>query len=368
MKSGFYMNDSVFPGRIGRLRGVLAGEGLDSFLAVRPENRYYLTGFTGTSGSVLITGSETYLFTDFRYDQQAREQSPHCRVVVAPDTLMETMGGMEGELDFSRLGCEGDYLTHLQFNALGERLPGREIRPTAGLVEGLRAIKDEGEIGAIAAAAGLSDQALDHILPFIREGVTEAELALEIEFFMRRKGAEGAAFSLIVASGPRSAMPHGTATGRRLAGGELLTMDFGAVVGGYCSDITRTVAVGRADKKMEEIYRIVLEAQLAGIDAVREGVPASAADRAAREVIRRHGYGGNFGHSTGHGLGLQVHESPRLSSRDNSILRKGMVVTVEPGIYLPGWGGVRIEDSVVVEEKGCRVLTSSPKEKLMVCG
>ncbi len=354
--------------RMDRLRQMLDEEDLDAFLVTRPENRYYLAGFTGTSGAVLITEREACLITDFRYDEQAREQSPHCRVISAAGTLPEVLAGLGGDLHIRRLGCEGDYLTYHQFTELKEKLGECEVRPLAGFVESLRAVKDDSEVEIIAGAAKLADMAYNHILPLVREGVSEAELALEIEFFMRQRGAERAAFPLIVASGPRSAMPHGTASQKMLRRGELLTMDFGAVLKGYSSDITRTVAVGRRDKKMENVYGIVLEAQLAGISAIREGVRASEVDRAARNVIQKHGYGENFGHSTGHGLGLQVHENPRLSSRDDTELKRGMVLTVEPGIYLPGWGGVRIEDTVVVGKNGCRVLTASPKEDLLICG
>ena len=354
--------------RVNRLRGLLAAKGVDAFLITRPENRYYLTGFTGTSGAVVVTRNEILLVTDFRYDEQAKAEAPRCRVLMAAGPLAETIAGLDGDLTFASLGCEGDYITHLQFCELRDILPGVGVVPLSGLVEELRAVKDQAEINMIYDAVRLSDAAFRHILQFVREGVSERDLALELEFFVRKNGAEGMAFQQITASGYRSAMPHGTASPKLLAEGELLTMDFGAMLSGYCSDITRTVAVGRADKKMEEIYSIVLEAQMAGIAAIRQGIPASEVDRASREVIGGYGYGENFRHSTGHGLGLQIHENPRLSSRDDTVLKKGMVVTVEPGIYLPGWGGVRIEDTVVVEENGCRVLTSSEKERLMVCG
>lgn len=358
----------IFSDRINRLRKKILSKGLDSFFIIRPENRYYLTGFTGTSGAVLLTESQIYLVTDFRYDEQAKAQSPHCKIVIAPDTVPDALGRLSGELGLRHLGCEGDYITYQQFAALQEKLEDCPIMPLSGFVEDLRAVKDALEIKNISEAVSLSDRAFQHILPFIAEGAAERDIALEIEFFMRREGAEGLAFQIIVASGGRASMPHGTASEKLLSAGDLVIMDFGAVLAGYCSDITRTVSVGRADKKMEDIYGIVLEAQMAGLMAVREGVPASEVDRAARGVIDGYGYADNFGHSTGHGLGLQIHEDPRLSSRDDTILKKGMVVTIEPGIYLPGWGGVRIEDTVVVEENGCRVLTSSPKDRLIICG
>ncbi|MCL6479443.1 MAG: Xaa-Pro peptidase family protein [Peptococcaceae bacterium] len=354
--------------RIDRLRQMLPEAGVDAFLVTGPENRFYLTGFTGSSGWVVVTEREACLITDFRYEQQARAQSPKCRIIVAGDTLPDALGELAAELKVLRVGCEGDDLTYNQYVAIRDKLPGCEVRPLAGTVEGLRAIKEEFEIGKISAAVKLADEAFLHILPYVRDGVRERDVALEIEFFMRKEGAEGASFPLIVASGHRAAMPHGTASDKVIRRGELVIIDLGASLEGYNSDMTRTVAVGGADKKMEEIYRVVLEAQLAGIKAIRGGVTASEVDRAARSVIEGHGYGDYFGHSTGHGLGLQIHESPRLSARDNTELKPGMVVTVEPGIYLPGWGGVRIEDTVVVEENGCCVLTSSPKDRLIICG
>ncbi len=358
---------SHFQGRIAKLRNMIAGSGVNAMLVSRPENRFYLTGFTGTSGAVLITPAGACLITDFRYEEQARCQSPHCRVVLAQETVLDTLASVMEQTGAGTLGCEGDYLTQQQFTALGEKF-GEGVIPLYGRVEELRRIKDETEIECIFRAADLSDRAFKHVLPLLREGVSEGELALELEFFMRREGAAGVAFPLIVASGPRSAMPHGRASDRRLSAGDMVIMDFGPILDSYCSDMTRTVAVGRADKKMGDVYRIVLEAQLAGIMAVREGVRASEVDGAARAVIEGYGFGKNFGHSTGHGLGLQIHENPRLSSRDETVLKKGMVVTVEPGIYLPGLGGVRIEDTVLVMEKGCRVLNSSPKDRLLVCG
>ena len=354
--------------RINSLRELFSQESIDAFLITRPENRFYLTGFTGTSGAVLLTGDDIFLITDFRYDEQAREESPHCRVIMISGSLFDVLNELSINHSFGHLGCEGDFMTQQQFRSLEGELKNLEVKPLNGLVEQLRLIKDEQEIKLIGDAVSLSDKAFNHIQPFIREGAIERELALEIEFIMRKSGAEGIAFSFIVASGFRSAMPHGTASEKRLQKGELLIMDFGALLKGYHSDITRTVAVGQADQKMLDLYKVVLEAQLAGIHAVREGVLASEVDKAARDVISGYGYGENFGHSTGHGLGLQIHENPRVSSQDHTVLKKGMVVTVEPGIYLSGWGGIRIEDTVVVEERGCRILTSSPKDKLIVCG
>lgn len=354
--------------RINKLRALFSGEGIDAFLVTGPENRFYLTGFTGSSGSVLVTCNEVFIITDFRYDEQAKKQSPHCSIVMVGDGLPETVQQLARQNNIKRLGCEGEVISYQQYAAIAEKLAACDLVPLYGFMDSLRAVKDKDEIDSIARAVNLADRAYSHIIPMVREGVSEKDLSLELEFFMRKSGAEGISFPLIVASGQRSSLPHGIATDKIIARGDLVTMDFGASLAGYNSDITRTLVVGEADKKQEEIYGIVLEAQLAGIRSVKPGVPASEVDRAAREVIESYGYGECFGHSTGHGLGLQIHENPRLSSRDHTELKPGMVVTVEPGIYIAGWGGVRIEDSILVDSTGPRILSSSPKEKLIVCG
>ncbi|HBV96821.1 MAG: Xaa-Pro dipeptidase [Peptococcaceae bacterium BICA1-7] len=354
--------------RVNKLRELFSGEGIDAFLVTSPENRFYLTGFTGSSGSVLITDREIFLITDFRYDEQAKKQCPHCTVVMAREGIPEALQELVQNINIRILGCEGEIITYQQYTSLEEKLAAQKIKPLYGFMDSLRAVKDHDEIECIARAVELTDRAFSHVLPFIRDGVTENSLALELEFFMRKNGAEGIAFPFIVASGQRSSLPHGTATEKIISGGDLVTLDFGASLAGYNSDMTRTVVVGKADDQQKKIYSIVLEAQLAGIRAVRPGVAASEVDRAARDVIAGHGYGECFGHSTGHGLGLKIHENPRLSVKDDTELKPGMVVTVEPGIYLPGWGGVRIEDSVLVESHGVRVLSTSEKDRLLVCG
>ncbi|NPV72415.1 MAG: aminopeptidase P family protein [Pelotomaculum sp.] len=353
--------------RVEKLRELLEGAGVEAFYITSPENRFYLSGFTGTAGAVLVTREGLWLLTDFRYTGQARRECPGFEIVEVagsyPEAVLEISRGKGG---FSLLGCEGDHLTYSQFMALKEGLAGVGLKPLGGLVEKLRICKDESEINLIEQAVLFADEAFKRTLPYIRPGVTEREVALQLEYIMRRMGADASAFKIIVASGSRSALPHGVASAKTIQAGDLVTIDFGAVYGGYHSDLTRTVAVGRPDKKQEEIYSIVLEAQKKAIAALRAGVRALEVDYAARQTIRSRGYGSYFGHGTGHGLGLSIHEGPRLSERDGTVLQTGMVVTVEPGIYLPGWGGVRIEDTVVVEDGGCRVLTRSPKDELIV--
>jgi len=239
------------------------------------------------------------------------------------------------------------------------------LRSTEGLAEKRRLLKDAAEMAAIEKAMSLLDEGFEYILSCIKPGAIEQAVAWELEAFLRLKGAAKTAFPYIVASGYRAALPHGEASAKAICHGEIITIDFGVVVDNYCSDMTRTIALGNPGAKLKEIYKIVLEAQESALAAIKTGIPASAVDKVARDIIAAHGYGEYFGHSTGHGVGLAVHEGPTLSPKDDTVLQPGMVVTVEPGIYLPGIGGVRIEDSVAVEENRCRLLTVSPKHELI---
>jgi Xaa-Pro aminopeptidase len=351
--------------RIEKLRERFAGAGVEALYITNPENRFYLSGFTGTAGSLLLGLNNSYLFTDFRYTGQAARECPDYQVIETSGESSEVLREYLTGEGISLLGLEGDYLTYNQFQTLKEKLGGVELKTVDGLVEELRARKDKDETAFIEEAVRLADEAFKEVLPLIRPGVPEREVALQLEYFMRRLGAEGAAFKTIVASGYRSALPHGVASSRIMAPGDFVTLDFGAVYNGYHSDITRTVVLGRPEKKQEEIYQLVLEAQMSAIESLQAGIKASDVDGAARRIIEQAGYGKQFGHGTGHGVGLSIHEKPRLSAKDQSLLEEGMVVTIEPGIYLPGWGGVRIEDTVLVLNGGCRVLTRTPKENLL---
>lgn len=355
------------PGRLERLRHKLKREGREALFVTQPENRRYLSGFTGSAGALLIDQHNACLLVDFRYLEQAALECPEWTVYEIKETTADFLAGILPRLGIVSLACEGDYLTCQQFKSLQDKLPGIKVEPVYGFVDELRATKEPEEIENLRRAAELADQAFWYILDFLRPGVRELDVALELEFFMRKKGARKISFEIIVASGPRGAMPHGTASEKVLRSGELVTIDYGCEYRGYHSDLTRTVSIGIPDGKQEKIYAVVREAQAAGLKALRAGVKANAVDQAVREVMARYGYLDSFRHSTGHGLGLSVHEAPRLSKNDKTVLQAGMVVTVEPGIYLPGWGGVRIEDMAVVEENGCRLLTGAPKERLIIC-
>lgn len=354
------------PERISRLRKLLGPFEIDAFYITNPENRYYLSGFTGSTGALLLTREQSYLLTDFRYTTQAAMESPEYQVVEVSETYAAVLFQILKENRLFRLGLEGDHQTCNQYFNLSKECAGVEIKPLSGGVEQLRILKDESEIDLIKKAVGIADQAFAQILPLIKPGVTEQEIALQLEFTMRRMGADGPAFNIIVASGVRSALPHGVASTKTIAAGDLVTFDFGAVYQGYHSDITRTVVINSLNPRQEEIYKIVLEAQMNAAAAVKAGARASDVDCAARSIIEKKGYGECFGHSTGHGLGLSIHEKPRLAAKDDTVLEAGMVITVEPGIYIRNWGGVRIEDTVLVEENSCRILTKTPKEKLLV--
>lgn len=352
--------------RLARLRQKMSAKGISHLYITKPENRYYLSGFTGTAGVLLIGQATADFLTDFRYIEQVKTQSPHFNVVkveqLSPVGLLsEILGKYKG----AKLAFEAADLSYKKYQELEHGLPGIELVPCEGLVEELRLIKDETEIKIIRQAMAIGDKAFAHILQYIKPGISELALALELEFFMRKLGASGTAFATIMASGPRAALPHGVASDRQLQAGDLLTMDFGALYQGYNSDMTRTVVLGQPDQRQLEIYNIVLEAQRAGLAAVKAGISAKEVDAAARQVITGYGYGGFFGHGTGHGVGIAIHENPSLNTKDETLLQPGMVVTIEPGIYLPQWGGVRIEDSVLVTANGCEILTSSPKNELM---
>ncbi|MDI6709689.1 MAG: Xaa-Pro peptidase family protein [Thermoanaerobacterales bacterium] len=354
-------------GRLAAVREKMDEAGHAALLVTGEHNRRYLAGFTGTTGVLLITAAQAYFLTDFRYLEQARAESPDFELVRVERTWVESLAQLAADLGLSELAFESDHLTYYQHASLQEKLPGVSLSPTRGLVEQMRAAKDEDEIAAIRRAVGIVDEVFADVVREFAAGPSERELAAELEYRFRKAGADGSSFATIVASGARSALPHGVASEKPPAPGDLVIIDCGCVHRGYCSDFTRTLHLGpRPADWQEEIYRIVLEAQQAAIAAIRPGVPCREVDAAAREVITRYGYGDYFGHSTGHGLGLEIHEEPRLSALEERLLAEGNVVTVEPGIYLPGKGGVRIEDVVVVREDAAEILTRTPKNGLIL--
>ena len=354
--------------RTQRLIETLPGAGVDVVLVTNLVNVGYLTGYTGSNGLALV-GPQTRTFvTDFRYVEQAAEEvDPFFERVRAPQDLIEAIGDAlpDGAL---RLGFEDAYVSVREHGRLRELLPERaELVPAGNLVEGLRAVKESGEVERIRAATVLADGAFQQVVGGGLIGRTEREVAIALEQEMRTRGAQRPSFDTIVAAGPNGALPHAKPRDRGIAAGELVVIDWGAELDGYCSDCTRTVAAGEPGEDARTAYDLVLAAQRKGVELVRAGADCREVDRLAREVIDAGGHGEHFGHGLGHGVGLEVHEGPRLSQRAEGELHAGNVVTVEPGIYLPGRFGIRIEDLVVVREDGCEILTSVPKE-LIVAG
>ena len=336
---------------------------LASLLVMNPKHWYYLTGFTGESGALIISRKGTALITDGRFLEQARQETSRVRVVAQNGSLLKSTGEFLKSQGSGRVGFGTSQLTVAQFQGLRKEA-GRRVRWVAadGKVEGLRARKTPGEIAQMRKAAHLAGDVLQGVLKLLRPGVREIEIGAEIEYQMRRRGASGPAFETIVAFGERSAYPHARPTGKRLKKNELVVLDLGAILAHYCSDITRTVFVGRASQHIRQWYGAVQEAQEAARAAVKAGIRGGDVDNAARSVLAAHKLDRHFTHSTGHGLGLEVHEEPRLARGQKQTLEPGNVVTIEPGIYVPGIGGIRIEDDVVVYEDRTEVLTRVPRD------
>jgi Xaa-Pro aminopeptidase len=348
--------------RLDQLRSRLLGEDLPGLLVSKRENRLYLSGFTGSAGVLVITGDRQILITDFRYVLQVGREAPDWELVQVERTVPETVREVLRKLGLPRVGIESEHLTVAQYQQFGGDDPAEPYRlvPAPSLVEQLRLVKDAGEIESIRAATRITDAAYAHLLTRVAPGVTEFELALEAEWYMRRQGAE-AAFDIIVGAGENGALPHAQPGDRPLQAGDLVVVDMGARYRHYCADMTRTFAVSEATPVTSTIYRICLDAQLAGVNGIRAGMSGREADAMVRTVIERAGYGEYFGHGTGHGVGVEVHEAPRLSKTAEDPLPAGSIITVEPGIYLPEVGGVRIEDLCLTTETGVEILTGTPK-------
>lgn len=352
--------------KLTNLRKGLTEEGIEALLITNPINRRYISNFTGTAGVVLVTAEEAIFITDFRYTEQAEEEISNFTIVEHTGLMLEEIHKQLTEQGIKSLGFEQNHITYAEYQNFKKHLTSVELVPTNNLLENLRIIKTDEEIEIMEKAAEIADQAYEHILSYIKPGVKEIDVATELEFYMRKLGATSSSFDIIVASGHRSALPHGVASDKEINSGELVTMDFGALYQGYCSDITRTVAVGEISDQLEEIYEIVLAAQKLGVEHIKPGMTGKEADALTRDYISEKGYGKYFGHSTGHGLGMEVHEAPGLSHRTETALLPGMVVTVEPGIYIPEVGGCRIEDDILITETGNRRLTKSDKELIIL--
>jgi len=351
--------------RIEKLRKELESRQVDAMLITNPYNRRYMTGFTGTSGAAVVSKNDAVFITDFRYTEQAKKQVKDFRIIQQESSILKEVAKIADEWKIKTLGFEKDTMTYGEYESY-QKVLNVELVPLSGVIEKIRLIKTDEEIKIIKVACEIADAAFSHILNFIKPGVTELEVSNELEFFMRKQGASSSSFDTIVASGLRSALPHGVATDKVIEKGDFVTLDFGAIYNGYVSDMTRTIAVGQPSAKLVEMYNVVLEAQLLAIEKIKPGMKGIEADKIARDYLAERGYGEAFGHSTGHGIGLEVHEGPNLSYRSEQVLEPNMVVTVEPGVYLPEIGGVRIEDDIVITETGNERLTHSPKELIIL--
>lgn len=355
--------------RAGRVRATFAEAGIDALLVTRLPNVRYLTGFSGSAGIVALTPDALVLVTDGRYAEQSRAQLDEAgvtaRVAIAPtadDQRSALLAAVDG---CDRLGLEAHGVTWAQQRDYADWFAAHALVPTSDLVEAQRRIKEPGEVARIRAACSIADDALAELLPRLADGPTEESFALDLEVAMRTRGATRVSFDPIVAGGPNGARPHARPSPRPIARGELVVIDFGCVVDGYCSDMTRTVSVGDPGPEAVRLWETVRESQQAGRAAVGPGVSCAAVDAASRDVIEAAGYGDAFVHGTGHGVGLEIHEAPRVARTATGTLAPGSVVTVEPGIYLPGVGGVRIEDTLVVTDDGAAALTEFPKQLVL---
>lgn len=352
--------------RLTALRKRLEDEGVDAVIITAPDNRFYFSGFTGTAGVLFITADKNILVTDSRYVEQAAQQAPdfHVQKLYSRDDFFPLFHDLCEREKISRLGFEADVLTYNAWNNWTRHVKGIEMVPLQRIAV-LRIVKDSQELEVMRRAAAIAERALEETMKLIKVGMTERAIAAELEYRMRVAGADKPSFDLIVASGPRSALPHGVASDRRLQAGDFVTIDFVCYYRGYASDETRTIVLGSADERQREIYEIVLAAQERALALIRPGVTVRAIDRAARDYIAERGYGEYFGHGLGHGLGINVHEVPTLGpSAEDIPLEPGMVITIEPGIYLPEWGGVRIEDAVIVTNDGYENLAGYTKKLL----
>ena len=347
--------------RIARLRRIMQERGIDTLLVTQHENVRYLTGFTGSAGSVLIGASgRPVLITDFRYQEQAKAETSGAKLLIQKKDHVSTIKAAADLFDTDILWFDESSMTLDRLRAL--RKQKLRLRGVKDPVAEIRREKDAVELTLIRRAIRRAEEAFCELSPRIRAGTTEQELGVRLEMLIREKGSRRAAFDIIVASGRNGAMPHASVSGRRLRAGDLVTFDFGAEADGYYSDITRTVCVGRPNTRQREVHGLVLHAQQNAIHAVRPGIACADIDRAARALIEKAGHGKQFGHATGHGIGLMVHEAPTIAALSKGEIREGMVFTVEPGVYIAGWGGVRIEDMVLATKNGHQVLTSLPRE------
>ena len=352
--------------RIDKVRETLAKESLDGLLVSNIFNVHYLSGFTGSAGMCVILLDRAYFISDGRYRLQSKDQVKGMEILIDTEPHPKIIQKNHLIPDGVSIGFEADFLVVSQMEQLKELLPGARWEPTIRVVEEISAVKDPSELRAIQMAVEITDRTYDQVLPEIRPGVTEREIAGRISYTHRMFGAEGDAFEPIVAGGPNSAFPHAVPSDREFRDGDFVVLDFGAKYGGYCADMTRTVVVGHVSERQREMYDVVFNAQRKGCETARAGMKCKELDSITRDLITESGYGENFVHNTGHGLGMEIHAIPRLSQLSNDVLVENNVVTIEPGIYLSQLGGVRIEDDIIIKKNGCEILNQSTRELLIL--
>lgn len=351
--------------RIAKIKEMLEELNLDAFYITHIPNIRYITGFSGSSGYVIVTKDTDYFLTDFRYKEQSAEQVKGFEIRVNYK-VMDEMKMIFASEEFKRVGFEATHISVNSYENLKNDFPGVEFVPVSERIEKLTMIKTDGEIEMLQKAIDITDKTFMKMLEIIKPGMKEKDVSAEISYWHKKYGADKDSFDPIVASGWRGCLPHGVASDKIIDSGEMVTLDFGCIYNGFCSDLTRTISVGTPSDEMKKIYDIVLDAQLRAIAFAKEGVTSKELDSSARDYISECGYGEKFGHGLGHGLGIEVHEIPSVSQRMDMSLPVGVVVTIEPGIYVENLGGVRIEDDILIQKDGCKVLNKSPKELIII--
>lgn len=351
--------------RTTKVQQLLKDNQLDALIVSSTYNLRYVSNFTGTAGLSVITQDQAYFITDFRYTEQANDQASHMTVIEHKGDLYGEVENIIQDQGIQTIGFEKDYVTFAQYETIKDKLSA-DLKPVSNMIEELRLVKDDQEVELIQKAIEITEKAYQHILDYVEEGMTEIQLANELDFFMRQQGASGVSFETIVASGKRSAMPHGVASDKEIERGDMITIDFGCYYKGYVSDMTRTFAFGDPGDELKEIYQIVQDAHTLVNEKAKSGMTGAALDKIARDYIADRGYGDQFGHSLGHGIGLEIHEGPGVNYRNEEELPVGAVITNEPGIYVPGLGGVRIEDDMVLTADGNKRLMTLPTDLIIL--
>jgi len=357
---------NIYEKRVNLVKNKIAEQNLDGLYITNLTNVRYLTGFTGSAASVLILEKSQHFFSDTRYDQQSKDQIKNCQIHMIENGYEQTIKKNNILSNGINIGFEAEHTSYHSYQRLKSILNNVNLKETSQIVEHIAAIKDSSEIESLKSAIEITDEVFNQIIPDLKEGAVEKEIAAKISYLFKMNGAEGDSYDPIIASGFLGALPHARPSDKKFEKGDFVVMDFGALYQGYHADMTRTVVIGEATSKHYEIYDIVLKSQLNGIRVAKEGVTGEQVDMACRDIITNAGYGKEFCHSTGHGIGLEVHTYPRLSIHNKKPLLKNYVVTIEPGIYIPSWGGVRIEDDCLIREKDCLPLNQSTKEMLIL--